>query len=228
MAARLSRLLAPVRIVSAHMWLFAAAAIGGGLAFLLPGEWRLSTRLLIGWNVGVALFLAHAFFTIARFDLRRARQRAAEQDEGAVLILVLTVAAAVASFAAIVADLGFAQASGGASQAVYFAHAAVTILLSWTFIHVIFAFHYAYEYFGEGGPGGLDFPGRGSPEYWDFVYFAFVVGTTFQTSDVDITGKRIRRLVTAHGIVSFFFNVAILALTVNIGSNLIGGGGKTK
>jgi uncharacterized membrane protein len=227
MAKRPSHLIKPFRIVNAHVWLFAAVAIGAALAFLLPGEWRLATRLLIGWNVGVTIFLAHAFFTIARFDVQQARRRAAEQDEGAVLMLVLTVAAAIASLAAIVAELGFARQAGG-SQVLYFLHAAVTILLSWTFIHVIFAFHYAHEYFGQGGPGGLDFPGRGSPDYWDFVYFAFVVGTTFQTSDVDITGKRHRRTVTAHGIVSFFFNVAILALTVNIGSDLIGGSGKGK
>jgi uncharacterized membrane protein len=226
MAAKPSRPWKPVRIVSAHIWLIAASAIGMGLAFVLPSGWRLPTRLLIGWNIGVTFFLAHAFFTIARFDLKRVRQRAADQDEGAVLVLVLTVAAAIASLAAIVAELGSAQQAGGGSRAFYFLHAAVTILLSWTFIHIIFALHYAHEFFGERGAnaGGLDFPGRGTPDYWDFVYFAFVVGTTFQTSDVDITSKHIRRTVLAHGIVSFFFSVAILALTVNIGSDLIKGG----
>jgi uncharacterized membrane protein len=225
MAPRSPRPWKPIRIVSAHIWLIAAGAIGMGLVFVLPSDWHLARRLLIGWNVGVTLYLAHAFFTIARFDLKRVRQRASDQDEGAVLMLVLTVAAAIASLAAIVAELGAAHASGG-GQPLLFIHAAVTILLSWTFIHIIFALHYAHEYYGEGGgsAGGLDFPGRGTPDYWDFVYFAFVVGTTFQTSDVDITDKRIRRLVLAHSIVSFFFSVAILALAVNIGSDMIKGG----
>jgi uncharacterized membrane protein len=225
MATRPKRLWKPIRIVNAHIWLVAAAAIGIALALVLPSDWRLPSRVLIGWNVGVTLYLAHALFTIARFDLKRVRQRAADQDEGAVLILVLTVAAAVASLAAIVAELGAAQGSSGGSQTLLFLHAAVTILLSWTFIHIIFALHYAHEYFGESGSsgGGLDFPGRGTPDYWDFVYFAFVVGTTFQTSDVEISSKRIRRTVLGHSIVSFFFSVAILALTVNIGSDLIKG-----
>jgi uncharacterized membrane protein len=215
----------PLRIAKAHYRLLLAIAIGFSLAFPLPDDWRLTTRLLIGWNLGVALFLAHAFLDMVRFDLKQAGTRAATEDEGAFLILVLTVAAAIASLAAIVAELGSAQAAAGGTKALYFLHAAVTILLSWTFIHVNFAFHYAHAYFGEGHEraGGLDFPGRAKPDYWDFMYFSLVVGTTFQTSDVGITSKWIRRTVMAHGVVSFFFSVAILALTVNIGSDLIKG-----
>jgi uncharacterized membrane protein len=226
MAARPSRLWKPIRIAKAHNRLFLAVAIGFGIGFLLPSDWRLPTRLLVGWNLGVALYLAHAFVTIVGFDLKRARAWAASEDEGGVLILALTVAAAIASLAAIVAQLGYARAAGG-NGGIYFVHAAVTVLLSWTFIHIIFAFHYAHEYFGEGRDktiGGLDFPGGGKPDYWDFVYFSFVVGTTFQVSDVEITSKHIRRTVMVHGVVSFFFAVAILALTVNIGSDLIKGG----
>jgi uncharacterized membrane protein len=202
-----------------------ASAITVVSVFVLPDTWRLPTRILVGWNVGVAFYLLHAFVTVAGFELKRARERAASADEGAILVLVLTVAAAIASLAAIVAELGYAHAAGGG--AFYLVNAALTILLSWTFIHVIFAFRYAHEYFGEGRDktiGGLNFPGNGKPDYWDFVYFAFTVGTTFQTSDVDITSKHIRRTVLAHGLVSFFYSVAILALTVNIGSDLIKGG----
>jgi uncharacterized membrane protein len=226
MPARPRRLWKPLRIAKNHIWLLLAIATGFAVAFLLPGDWRLPTRLLVGWNIGVALYLAHAFVTIARFDIKAVRERAASEDEGALLILVLTVAAAIVSLAAIVAELGSAQVAEGGSKALYFLHAAVTILLSWTFIHIIFALHYAHEYFGEGhgGEGGLNFPGSGKPDYWDFVYFSLVVGTTFQTSDVDIASKHIRRTVTAHGVVSFFFSVAILTLAVNIGSDLIKGG----
>ena len=106
----------------------------------------------------------------------------------------------------------------------YLALAVVTIFLSWTFIHVIFALHYAHEFYGEGRDrhiGGLEFPHDEQPEYWDFIYFSFVIGMTFQVSDVQVTSKLIRRMVVAHGIVSFVFNVAILALMVNISSEFI-------
>ena len=95
----------------------------------------------------------------------------------------------------------------------------VTIVLSWAFIHTIFALHYAHEFYDEDAPrgGGMAFPGgEEEPDYWDFVYFSFVIGMTAQVSDVGITSKQIRRTVTAHGIVSFLFNAALLALTVNL------------
>jgi uncharacterized membrane protein len=90
-------------------------------------------------------------------------------------------------------------------------------------MHLIFALHYAHEFYGGGLDdqiGGLIFPGDEDPDYWDFVYYSFVVAMTAQVSDVQITSKAIRRLTTAHGAVSFFFNVTVLALTVNIVSGL--------
>ena len=100
--------------------------------------------------------------------------------------------------------------------------AVATILLSWTFIHVIFALHYAHEYYGEGAKGGgLSFPGDDRPDYWDFVYFSFVIGMTFQVSDVQVTSKLLRRIVVAHGVLSFFFSVTILALAVNLAAGLV-------
>ena len=105
-----------------------------------------------------------------------------------------------------------------------------TVVLSWLFIQVIFAFHYAHEFYGEakgGHKGGLKFPEtprRGTaPKYWDFIYFSFVIGMTFQVSDVQVTSKSMRRVVVAHGVVSFFYNVAVLALMVNIGGEFIKG-----
>jgi uncharacterized membrane protein len=96
--------------------------------------------------------------------------------------------------------------------------------VSWAFVHTIFALHYAHEYYGERGDnaiGGLTFPGRQAPDYWDFLYFSLVIAMTSQVSDVVITSKVIRRIVTVHGALAFFFNVAVFALTVNIVSNLI-------
>jgi uncharacterized membrane protein len=99
-----------------------------------------------------------------------------------------------------------------------------TIFVSWAFIHTIFALHYAHEYYGERGDhaiGGLIFPGRQPPDYWDFLYFSLVIAMTSQVSDVVITSKVIRRIATVHGALAFFFNVSVIAVTVNIISNLI-------
>jgi uncharacterized membrane protein len=177
-----------------------------------------STRVLVAWDAGVLVYLLLAFWIIARFDLALVRRRAALQDEGGMAILVLTVGAAVASLGAIVAELAGTR---GQSRGPYFALAVITILLSWTLIHVIFALHYAHEYYDEHEGGGLQFPQDDHPDYWDFVYFAFVIGMTFQVSDVQVTSKLLRRTVVAHGLVSFLFNVAILALVVNLGAGLV-------
>ena len=97
-----------------------------------------------------------------------------------------------------------------------------TVVLSWCFTHTIFALHYAHGFYGENlRKSGLKFPGEGQPDYWDFVYFAFVIGMTFQVSDVAITHKSIRRTVVAHGALSFFFTAAIISVTVNIAANVI-------
>ena len=99
-----------------------------------------------------------------------------------------------------------------------------TIVLSWTFLHWIFALHYAREFYGasaEKHAGGLLFPGKEDPDYWNFLYYSLVVAMTAQVSDVQVTSKTIRRLTTVHGVTSFFFNVAVLALTVNIVSSLM-------
>jgi uncharacterized membrane protein len=218
------QLVKPLRIVRAHGRLFSSLAIGVAVFLAFPGAERIATRILIGWDVAVAVYLALAFVMVSRFDLELVHRRAASQDEGGGLILMLTVLAAVASIAAIIAELGSAHDVDTAAGNLYFAHAVLTILLSWTFIHVIFAFHYAHEFYGEGRDqhvGGLEFPDDDQPDYWDFIYFSFVVGMTFQVSDVQVTSKVIRRLVVAHGFVSFVFNVAILALMVNISSEIL-------
>lgn len=214
----------PVRIFYGHIKLFIAAAAMLLVFPILPGNWRMATRLLVSWDFGSFIYLAISLYFIRHFDLHRVQVHAEEADEGAAALLLITVATALASIAAIVSELGSVHGiKAPAAQQNAFVLAAITVVLSWTLIHTIFAFHYAHIYYR--GPGikghGLAFPGEGEPDYWDFVYFSFVVGMTFQVSDVQVTEKRIRRLVVAHGVVSFMFNVAILALTVNIGANLI-------
>lgn len=124
--------------------------------------------------------------------------------------------AAFASLGAIIAELGAPQR--GAYELIL---ATATIALSWTMIYVVFALHYAHEYYRSAKGGGLNFPDDDKPDYWDFIYFSFVIGMTAQVSDVGITDKTIRRTATAHGVVSFFFNTALLALMVNIAASAL-------
>jgi uncharacterized membrane protein len=210
----------PVRIIRARPRLFWSVAVGAGVAALLAlTDWQRATRLLVGWDVGVALYLALAAHMIWRSDVDRIRRRATLEDEGQLAILVLTGLAALASVAAIFAELGTSARGEGASLRV--AHAVLTILLSWVFIHTIFALHYAHEFY-DVTAGGLAFPrGGGDPDYWDFVYFSFVIGMTSQVSDVAVTSKEVRRIVTAHGVLSFVFNAALLALTVNLAAGVV-------
>lgn len=98
--------------------------------------------------------------------------------------------------------------------------ATITIGLSWVLIDTMFALHYAHEFCDPSGVPGLAFPGgEEEPDYWDFVYFALVIGMTAQVAAVGITTKEIRRTVVAHGVVSFFFNVALLSLSGNIAAS---------
>ena len=216
----------PLRVVRARPRLFFSGAFGVVVTVVLfvATSWRPATRLLVGWDIAITLYLVLAFEMMAGERIHKIRERAAEQDEGRVAILVLTVAAALASLAAIVVELGTSGGNGGAREPYRLIVATITIVLSWAFIHTIFALHYAHDFYGEnaGRGGGMVFPGgEAEPDYWDFVYFSFVIGMTSQVSDVGVTSKPIRRTVAAHGIVSFFFNAALLALTVNIAASAL-------
>jgi uncharacterized membrane protein len=209
------RLPYPMRIIAARPRLVASFLFGTAVALILPASLSAATRLLIGWDSGVVLYLLLFCSLAARSESQHIRLSAARTDEGRLALLVLTVLAAFTSFVAIVAELGASH--GGIRTPGQIALAAVTVVLSWGFTHVVFALHYAHEFYGEGArSSGLVFPGSEEPDYWDFVYFAFVIGMTSQVSDVAVAAKRIRRTVTAHGIVSFLFNVALLALMVNL------------
>src|SRR5437867_976972 len=212
-----------LRVVRGRPRLFTSLGIGvlvtAALAQLT--HWRPATRALIGWDVCVGLYLVLAAHLMFTSTVEHIRLRAAQEDEGQSAILVLTVAAALASLAAIFALLGSSTGAGATRQPPHVILATVTILLSWAFIHTIFALHYAHEFYDE-SPGGMAFPGSDmEPDYWDFVYFSFVIGMTSQVSDVGVTTKQIRRTVAAHGVVSFVFNAALLALTVNIAASAI-------
>jgi len=188
---------------------------------VLPQDWGTVSRLLVGWDMGVACYLALAWMMAVRSTTAAMQQRAAQEDERAVVFLILTLAAAMASLAAIGIELSGIHAAG--SQAGFrLAIVGVTILCSWFFVHTIYAIHYAHEYYGDRGERrGLAFPHDDEPDYWDFLYYSFNFGAAAQTSDVVIVSKRMRRLSLAHAILAFLFNTTILAFAVNVGAGLL-------
>jgi uncharacterized membrane protein len=203
-------------------WRLFFAALVALLTFaFLPSDWRLINRMLIGWDVGVVVYLMLAVELAMVTDTKHISTRSALYDEGRVVIPVLTVSAALASIGAIFVQLTMAPAGHHLLNLVF---AVVTILLSWSFIQVIFAFHYAHEFYAEhrGEARGLGFPGDDAPNYWDFLYFAFVIGMTSQVSDVTVKSKVLRKTVIAHGLLSFVFNLTLLALAVNLAASSIG------
>jgi uncharacterized membrane protein len=205
-----------LRFVRARRRLTGSIAVGFVSFFLMPASWMIVTRLLTAWDLTITLFLILAYAMMWRTDLSHVKRNAVMQDEGRFSILIITAAAAFASIAAIIAEL-----SGAQRDPSLLTFSVVTIALSWGVIHTIFALHYAHEYYHGGQAGGMAFPNDDKPDYWDFVYFSFVVGMTAQVSDVAVTDKVVRRTVTAHGIISFGFNTALLALMINIAASAL-------
>ncbi|MGY8679613.1 DUF1345 domain-containing protein [Bradyrhizobium sp. UFLA05-153] len=215
---RFRKMSRPVRVVYARPRTFIALGVGVLVCLLLPGSLRLVTRLLLGWDALITVYLVLVYSMMLNQDHSHIRRAAVMQDDGRFVLLLVIAVGAFASIAAIVAELGTHRGVGELSLAIS------TIALSWAAVHTTFALHYAHDYYRHAKPGGLQFPSGDKDDhadYWDFVYFSFVIGMTAQVSDVGITDKTIRRTATAHGIVSFIYNTALLALTVNIAASAI-------
>jgi uncharacterized membrane protein len=201
---------------------YGAVLAGAVLFFALPSAWRLSTRLLVSWDLGVTLYLGLAGWTLAHASIQTMKDRADREYEGATAVLALTVGATLASLAAIGAELHGIRDAAGESEMLRLGLAGFTILCSWSFLHVIFAIHYAHEFYAEAGDRqSLRFPGDRSPDYLDFLYFSFTIGAAAQTSDVTVHSRRMRGTVLVHTVLSFLFNTTILALAINVGAGLL-------
>ena len=186
-------------------------------------------RFVLSWDAGVLVA------TVLLIGLRRAlpdtmKRIAAQQDAGKWTVLLLTLVAASASLVAIAGEVALIRHAGEFEKMVRISLIIATIVLSWVFIHTIFALHYAHDYYSSKSAGtakdavmykGLAFPGEAMPTYMDFVYFSFTIGMTFQVSDVQITDPALRGLALTHGIISFFYATGILALTINMVGGLI-------
>jgi uncharacterized membrane protein len=185
-----------------------------------------ATRFLLSWNAAVFLYLALAGLMMGRSTPVVMRRRAVQQDEGRRMALLLVVVSLVASLLAIVAELAMVRNLAPAVRDGHILLTGVTIVMSWLFTHLMFALHYAHDYYlseSRGQPCGLDFPGESQPDYGDFLYFAFVIGTSAQTADVTLTSRAMRRTGMLHCVLAFFFNTAVLALTINIAAGLLQG-----
>jgi uncharacterized membrane protein len=214
--------------VNSHPRLIGATGAAVLLYLILSGWAGPAGRFLIAADSGIFVFLVSVWLMMTRATPEGMRRRAKLEDEGRYTVLFLGVTAAVAILITIVVELHGLKDLHPALAGLHVALAAATILLSWFFMNTIFALHYAHGYYGDADPsssyeprGGLVFPGRPKPDYWDFLYFSFVVGMTFQVSDVQIEDHTLRREVLAHGVLAFFFNVVVVALTINIVAGLV-------
>lgn len=215
-----------VRLLLARPRLLISAAVGALAMIALPGTIATHeiTRAIIGWNLGACLYLALATRMMFWSSHERMRTRALQQDEGRVVVLALVVTAAIVSLGAIIAQLSVAKDLHGQERYAHIGLAALTILSSWAFTQVMFALHYAHDYYvaiARGNAGGLEFPGGHAPDYGDFLYFACVIGTSGQTADVNFTNRTMRRIGLLHSVLAFFFNTTLVALTINIASGLL-------
>jgi uncharacterized membrane protein len=227
---RRSVLLKPLRVIRTRPRLLSCLLFGAVVGGLLPEHMRIATRMLLAWNIAVLAYVAVSAPLIAGSTPESVRLRAKRMDEGRLTVLLLAVGVACASMGAIVLELGPVKTMEGWSKAAHLGLTVLTVVDSWTFMHLTFAFHYAHEYYDafdrhpEKKPqerGGLLFPGDDAPSYVDFFYYAFVIGLASQTADVSTTSRPMRLLTALHGSLAFFYNLAIIGLTVNMASGLI-------
>ena len=190
----------------------------------LPMSWEY--QALLAWCAGLTVYLVLAWWLCLTFDAQRTRERAQAQDEpSVVLVLVLLLANAVC-VVAITVLMQQNRDLSGLDQALQVGLSAAALALSWFFIQTIFAFHYAHRYYFEekqaepDGPG-LNFPGGQAPDYFDFLYYAHVVGMTSQVADVQVTSREMRHITLVHSVLAFGFNMLILALSINVIAGLL-------
>jgi uncharacterized membrane protein len=208
--------------------LIIALIAAGAVFFLLRGHIRLSTESIVAWDVFAFSVLVLAWFTILTTPIHRLRARAKEQDASRFLVFLFVVVAARAALLAVGFLISVNKGQTRTHFTVHLILGLLTVILAWSVMQTVFSLRYAHIFYGDddqpsrdGHAGGLIFPGKHPPDYFDFAYFSFVVGMTCQVSDVQITSRRMRRVTLVHSILSFGFNTLILALLINTVSGLL-------
>ncbi|HEY0202413.1 MAG TPA: DUF1345 domain-containing protein [Burkholderiaceae bacterium] len=204
---------------SAQRLLYGLAAGLATMAAPWPLGW--AAKALLGWCAGAAVFLALAWWLAVEFDAHRTRQRAQAQDYRSIIVFFIMLVAITFSVVAIAAMLQQLPDLPRGQRGIHIALSVLALAASWLLIQTIFGFRYAHLYYsaeGDGTPAGagLVFPGGQMPDYFDFLYHAYVVGMTSQVSDVQVTSREMRRLTMVHGLLAFTFNMLVLALSVNV------------
>jgi uncharacterized membrane protein len=204
------------------------SAVVAGVAFLaLRGHVEFSTLAIATWDAFAMAVLGLIWISIVETPLQEIRKRVQRQDVAGPWITLFVILAACAALSAVIF---FLQKNKGSPQPHLPLHIVLTliaVLSSWTLVHTVFCLHYAHAFYGDGGEdpkqvaGGLKFPGGNKPDYLDFAYFSFVVGMTFQVSDVQVSSRELRLIVLLHGILSFAFNTIIVALAINTMSSIL-------
>lgn len=204
--------------------LIAAACLAAVAYFLLPGDWTRTARLLVAWNTGVWPYLVALLWLMLRTSAEGVRNIAKQEDASSVGLLMLACVAAGLSLAAVVVELGRARDSSDSGLFIY-GITVVTLLGSWLLLAALYTFHYAHLYYSSPAHRlPLQFPeGLKSPSYVDFMYFALTISVAVQTSDVSIHTTQMRATVMVQSVVCFFFNLAILGMSINIAAGLAGG-----
>lgn len=220
-----TRLARTLRMATSRPRLVLGIALGllTWLALDLAPDLRWSTRAIFAWDVGVFTVVIGMMIHMADKRADDIRASAAAQDEGQGMILTIVLIACVASLATMVAELGLAKDAKGLEKILRISLVVVTVAASWFMVQLIFALHYAHEFYSADRPGGLLFPGPKDedPDYWDFIHFSVVIGAAAQTADIAFTSKPLRRIGTVHSLVAFTFNTVVLALTINLLASLV-------
>ncbi|MDB5961350.1 MAG: hypothetical protein JWP59_2644 [Massilia sp.] len=203
--------------------LLASSILGAATAFLLPADMNWVTRALIAWNVAVWCYLIVMMRLVVTSDSDKVNEKADSEDENAGVVLGLLVIASVFSLTAIFSELSQLADAKGAEQVGRYALTIGTLIGSWLLVGVLYCFHYAHQYYRcDSDVKPLKFPDEGlQPDYWDFMYFSFTISVAVQTSDVQIIGPTMRKLVLGHAVLNFFFNLVVLGLSINIAAGLI-------
>ena len=212
-------------IIHSRPHLSLAIALGAVVGPLLPQAMPLVTRLLTAWNIGVWSYLAMMGWMMLRADHHDIKRAACRQDEKGPVILATLSVAIMTSLAAIISQLSTLKDLAPADMAYHYGFVVLTLTGSWFMVGTMFCSHYAHLYYmEEGDEKPLQFPDRQlAPNYWDFLYFSFTISVAVQTSDISVHSRRMRQAVLGQSVLCFFYNLAILGLSINIAASLING-----
>ena len=207
-----------------HPRIWIATALGFAVYCFLPQTWSLLSRVLVGWDCGVSIFLVLIAVWMTNLNAEQICSRYIEEDATGPIILVVVTLASLLSVVAIVEPLATLRHVQGAERLWHFALAATTLIDSWLLVPTMFTTHYADMFYStEKHDRPLAFPQTDMPVFWDFAYFSFTIAAACQTADVTTTRTSIRKVVIAHEVISFLFNASILGFAINVTAGLIGG-----